>query len=36
MNAPAPAKAKDKPAPAAFQWDDAFLLDQQLTEDDRA
>ena len=35
MNAPAPAKAKDKPAPAAFQWDDAFLLDEQLTEDER-
>ena len=30
-----PAKAKDKPAPAAFQWDDPFLLEDQLTEDER-
>ncbi|MFO1150070.1 MAG: acyl-CoA dehydrogenase [Alsobacter sp.] len=29
------AKAKDKPAPAAFQWDDPFLLEEQLTEDER-
>ncbi|UGV27748.1 acyl-CoA dehydrogenase [Rhodopseudomonas boonkerdii] len=28
------AKGKDKPA-ANFQWDDAFLLDSQLTEDER-
>jgi glutaryl-CoA dehydrogenase len=28
-------KAKDKPAAASFQWDDAFLLDSQLTEDER-
>lgn len=27
-------KGKDKPA-ANFQWDDAFLLDSQLTEDER-
>uniref|UniRef100_UPI0037DA0543 acyl-CoA dehydrogenase family protein n=1 Tax=Tardiphaga sp. TaxID=1926292 RepID=UPI0037DA0543 len=27
-------KGKDKPA-ANFQWDDAFLLDGQLTEDER-
>ena len=24
-------KAKDKPAAASFQWDDPFLLDEQLT-----
>ena len=24
-----------KPAPAAFSWDDPFLLDEQLTEDER-
>jgi glutaryl-CoA dehydrogenase len=29
------AQAKDRPAPARFQWDDAFLLDDQLTEDER-
>ncbi|MHB2167295.1 acyl-CoA dehydrogenase [Alsobacter sp. R-9] len=34
MTATAP-KAKDKPAPAAFKWDDAFLLEDQLTEDER-
>ncbi|WP_293868273.1 acyl-CoA dehydrogenase [uncultured Alsobacter sp.] len=28
-------KTKDKPAPASFQWDDAFLLEEQLTEDER-
>jgi glutaryl-CoA dehydrogenase len=28
-------QAKDKPAAAAFQWDDPFLLDEQLTEDER-
>ena len=32
-------KAQDsttnKPAPASFQWDDAFLLEEQLTEDER-
>src|SRR5207237_4336557 len=28
-------KAKDKPAAASFQWDDPFLLDHQLTEDER-
>src|SRR3569833_330991 len=29
------AQAKDKPAPVSFKWDDAFLLDDQLTEDER-
>ena len=24
-----------KPAPAAFSWNDPFLLDDQLTEDER-
>src|SRR5579872_5195489 len=28
-------QAKDKPAPVNFQWDDPFLLDDQLTEDER-
>src|SRR4051794_17881843 len=28
-------QAKDKPASASFQWDDPFLLDEQLTEDER-
>ena len=28
-------QTKDKPAAAAFQWDDPFLLDEQLTEDER-
>src|SRR5436309_3474803 len=28
-------QAKDKPAAAGFQWDDPFLLDDQLTEDER-
>ena len=28
-------KTKDQPAPAAFQWDDPFLLTEQLTEDER-
>ncbi|MCZ8098496.1 MAG: acyl-CoA dehydrogenase [Burkholderiales bacterium] len=35
MTAAAPVKAKDKPAPADFKWDDAFLLEDQLTEDER-
>jgi glutaryl-CoA dehydrogenase len=35
MNAvPAP-KAKDAPAPASFGWDDPFLLEEQLSEDER-
>ena len=29
------AQAKDKPAPVSFKWDDPFLLDDQLTEDER-
>ena len=29
------AQTKDKPAKATFQWDDPFLLDDQLTEDER-
>src|SRR6202522_1812346 len=28
-------QSKDKPASASFQWDDPFLLDDQLTEDER-
>ena len=28
-------QTKDKPAEASFQWDDPFLLDDQLTEDER-
>ena len=28
-------QAKDKPAAASFKWDDPFLLDEQLTEDER-
>src|ERR1700748_1864620 len=28
-------QAKDKPSPVSFQWDDPFLLDDQLTEDER-
>src|SRR6476661_6331492 len=28
-------QTKDKPAAAGFQWDDPFLLDEQLTEDER-
>ncbi len=28
-------QAKDKPAKVSFQWDDPFLLDDQLTEDER-
>ncbi|WP_342360943.1 acyl-CoA dehydrogenase [Terrarubrum flagellatum] len=28
-------KAKDRPAPAAYSWEDPFLLDDQLSEDER-
>jgi len=28
-------QTKDKPSPVTFQWDDPFLLDEQLTEDER-
>ncbi len=28
-------QTKDKPTKATFQWDDPFLLDDQLTEDER-
>ena len=28
-------KAKDKPDLGSFQWDDPFLLDDQLEEDER-
>ncbi|HEY8566350.1 MAG TPA: acyl-CoA dehydrogenase [Beijerinckiaceae bacterium] len=36
MNALPLPKAKDQPAPSAsFQWEDPFLLDEQLTEDER-
>lgn len=31
----APISKKDAPAQAAFQWDDPFLLSEQLTEDER-
>jgi glutaryl-CoA dehydrogenase len=32
---PAPTKPKDAPAPASFRWDDPFLLDDQLSDDER-
>ena len=35
MTAVAEAKAKGAPAPASFRWDDPFLLDEQLTDDER-
>ena len=35
MNAVPVQKPKDAPAPASFQWDDPFLLDEQLTDDER-
>ena len=28
-------QSKDKPQASAFQWDDPFMLDEQLTEDER-
>src|SRR5271168_17898 len=28
-------QAKEKPSPVNFQWDDPFMLDQQLTEEER-
>ena len=28
-------QTKDKPSPVNFQWDDPFVLDEQLTEDER-
>src|SRR3979490_2133622 len=28
-------QTKAKPAPVNFQWDDPFMLDEQLTEDER-
>jgi glutaryl-CoA dehydrogenase len=28
-------KAKDRPAPAQFRWDDPLLLDEQLSDDER-
>ena len=28
-------QTKDKPTAADFQWDDPFLLEEQLTEDER-
>jgi glutaryl-CoA dehydrogenase len=31
----APSTSKDAPAPASFHWDDPFLLDDQLTDDER-
>src|SRR5215204_6537639 len=35
MTARAQTKAKDKPAPAQFRWDDPLLLDEQLFDDER-
>jgi len=35
MNAVLNPKPKDAPAPASFRWDDPFLLDEQLTDDER-
>jgi glutaryl-CoA dehydrogenase len=35
MNAMPATKAKDAPAPASFRWEDPFLLDEQLSEDER-
>jgi glutaryl-CoA dehydrogenase len=35
MNAVPVPKPKDAPAPASFQWDDPFLLDDQLSDDER-
>jgi glutaryl-CoA dehydrogenase len=35
MNAVPVPKPKDAPAPARFQWDDPFLLDEQLSDDER-
>ena len=28
-------QTKDKPSTVSFQWDDPFMLDEQLTEDER-
>ena len=28
-------QTKDKPSAVNFQWDDPFMLDEQLTEDER-
>ncbi|MDB5316953.1 MAG: acyl-CoA dehydrogenase [Rhodospirillales bacterium] len=35
INAPAQSASGKKPSTAPFQWDDALLLDEQLTEDER-
>ncbi len=35
MNALPQAKSKDAPAPAGFNWEDPFLLDEQLSDDER-
>ena len=35
MNHPAPLKPKDAPDLARFDWQDAFRLEDQLTEDER-
>jgi glutaryl-CoA dehydrogenase len=35
MNAVPVQKPKDAPAPARFHWEDPFLLDEQLTDDER-
>src|SRR5215208_4264158 len=35
MNAVPVAKPKDAPAPASFRWDDPFLLEDQLSDDER-
>ena len=35
MTALAQTKAKEKPTPAQFRWDDPLLLDEQLSDDER-
>jgi glutaryl-CoA dehydrogenase len=35
MNAVPNPKPQDAPAPASFRWDDPFLLDEQLADDER-
>ncbi|MEM6896914.1 MAG: acyl-CoA dehydrogenase family protein, partial [Pseudomonadota bacterium] len=35
MNAPAKITAKDAPELSRFSWEDAFLMEDQLSEDDR-
>jgi glutaryl-CoA dehydrogenase len=35
MNAPSPCAAAPKPVAAAFKWEEPFLFEEQLTEDER-